>query len=330
MVPLAPPRLSTTNGWPSASDIALEIGRAAVSDGPPGGHGTTTVTGFMGQFCAQAVALAIDAIAISNNFPLSTRKFIAVSLCNARWIMGVDSDSTRVRNGSRRAGRAVELTGFTGWGRNNRHGEVFTARPGRGWFAGVGAPFCFFEESTMRMQKHLAIPLCICAFYLPAAWGDGGGINIQLDSYEEVPSVSSPASGNFRAHVDQLAGEIHYELSYENLSGTVTQSHIHFGQRGVNGGITVFLCQGTVMDPSGLAPTCPQAGTVTGTLRAANMVTNAGIVAQGLVPPEFDELLAAIRGGVTYVNVHSTTFPGGEIRGQIGGRGLGFGLRDHH
>jgi hypothetical protein len=32
---------------------------------------------------------------------------------------------------------------------------------------------------------------------------------------------------------------------------------------------------------------------------------------------EFDELVRAIRAGVTYVNVHSETFPGGEIRGQL-------------
>jgi hypothetical protein len=41
-------------------------------------------------------------------------------------------------------------------------------------------------------------------------------------------------------------------------------------------------------------------------------------VAQGLEPGEFDELVDAIRAGVTYVNVHTTKFPGGEIRGQIG------------
>jgi hypothetical protein len=42
-----------------------------------------------------------------------------------------------------------------------------------------------------------------------------------------------------------------------------------------------------------------------------------GIVGQGIAPGEFEELLAAIRAGVAYANVHTSTFPGGELRGQL-------------
>ena len=38
---------------------------------------------------------------------------------------------------------------------------------------------------------------------------------------------------------------------------------------------------------------------------------------QGLNTGALAELIRAIRDGVTYANVHSTMFPGGEIRGQI-------------
>jgi hypothetical protein len=39
-----------------------------------------------------------------------------------------------------------------------------------------------------------------------------------------------------------------------------------------------------------------------------------------LTTGEWEELLRAIRAGVTYVNVHTTGRPGGEIRSQIEGR----------
>jgi hypothetical protein len=56
----------------------------------------------------------------------------------------------------------------------------------------------------------------------------------------------------------------------------VTQSHIHVGQLGVNGSIVIFLCQtATNPDPTGLARPCPQQGSVTGTITAANVIAGA-------------------------------------------------------
>lgn len=46
--------------------------------------------------------------------------------------------------------------------------------------------------------------------------------------------------------------------------------------------------------------------------------------AQGIAPGEFAEVVAAIRNGVAYANVHSAKFAGGEIRGQLRRSG-GFG-----
>ena len=140
-------------------------------------------------------------------------------------------------------------------------------------------------------------------------------VHVNLKSFEEVPAVSSAASGRFRAFIDDAAGTLQYELSYSGLEGNVLMSHIHFGQLSVNGGISVWLCQtDSFLDPTGLAPTCPQSGTVTGLLTQANVVGPAG---QGIAPAQFAEIVAAIRAGAAYVNVHSSTFPGGEIRGQF-------------
>lgn len=142
-------------------------------------------------------------------------------------------------------------------------------------------------------------------------------VRISLRTFEEVPAVSSVARGSFRANISTSASQIAYDLSYEGLTGDVLQAHIHFGQRGVNGGVSVFLCQTVANpDPTGLAPACPASGSVSGVLTIANIIGPSG---QGIAAGEFAELVAAIRSGVAYVNVHSVTFPGGEIRGQLNG-----------
>ena len=107
----------------------------------------------------------------------------------------------------------------------------------------------------------------------------------------------------------QDAATISYTLSYSAMESTVTQAHIHFAQQHVGGGVIAFLCGG------GDKPACPATtGTVTGTIDPADVI---GPVSQGIAPGEFAELVRAMRAGVTYANVHSTAFPGGEIRGQI-------------
>jgi hypothetical protein len=131
-------------------------------------------------------------------------------------------------------------------------------------------------------------------------------------------AVSTGARGTFVARIDTQDNTIHYELSYQDLEGEVTQGHIHFGQRHTVGGIVVWLCQ-TAGTPAPAAvaastPFCPAEGTVTGTITPAQVLTATG---QGLEAGEFDELVDAIRAGATYANVHSTLFPPGEIRGQI-------------
>jgi hypothetical protein len=146
-------------------------------------------------------------------------------------------------------------------------------------------------------------------------------LHAKLTGYQEVPSVSTPASGELKASIDRDEKGITYELSYSGLVGTVQQSHIHFAQPAVNGSIVIWLCQ-TATTPApaavaGLTPFCPQSGTVTGTITAANVIA-ATTASQQIAAGELAEVIAAIRAGVTYANVHATPLnPGGEIRGQI-------------
>ena len=90
--------------------------------------------------------------------------------------------------------------------------------------------------------------------------------SVNLIGYEEVPAVSTLGGGTFHAAISRSDDEIRYELTYNNLQGTTQQAHIHFGQKSVNGGISVFLCSNLGNGPAGTQP-CPQSGTVTGTIR---------------------------------------------------------------
>ncbi len=153
-------------------------------------------------------------------------------------------------------------------------------------------------------------------------------LRAELVSFNEVPAVSSPARGQFRAVVDEKGQSFTFWLTYKDLSFDASQSHIHFGQHHTNGGISVWLCQSNINPaPSSVAArvaTCPLRATsapITATITAADVVGPAG---QGIAPMEFAELLAAMRAGAAYANVHSGVggtapvgFPGGEIRGQI-------------
>jgi len=138
-----------------------------------------------------------------------------------------------------------------------------------------------------------------------------------LTGYEESPSVSTTGNGDFKAIIDEDSDAIEYTETYSGLQGTVTQSHIHVGQLGVNGSIVVFLCQtATNPDPTGLAPQCPQEGTVKGTITAANIIAGA-TATQQLLASDITAVLTAIRAGAAYANVHTNLSPGGEIRGQV-------------
>ena len=147
------------------------------------------------------------------------------------------------------------------------------------------------------------------------------GIKEFLTGYEEVPSVSTTGNGLFDARINKAGDEIAYTLTYSDLEGAVQQAHIHLGQAGVNGGITVFLCSNLGNGPAGTQPCPAPPATITGTITAADVSPNIPATQaarnQGLNTGEFDEFLAALRAGALYVNVHSTTWPGGEIRSQI-------------
>jgi hypothetical protein len=146
-----------------------------------------------------------------------------------------------------------------------------------------------------------------------------------LQGFREVPSVSTGATGEFRGRINPKDNSIDYELTYSGIktatgaAGAVNQAHIHIGQRGVNGGIVLWFCQSAAAPgPAGTPDCTSSSGHFTGTFTSANVVAiGGGNVGQQVGLGEIAKVIAALRAGVAYVNVHTPLSTGGEIRGQV-------------
>ena len=157
------------------------------------------------------------------------------------------------------------------------------------------------------------------------ATGDSGSRNISahggLVGYNETPlTISTTGGGSFNAKIANDGESFSWTLSYEALEGSVLQSHIHFGAPATTGGISIFLCSNLGNGPAGTQACPAPPATISGTARAADVI---GPTGQGIEPGAFDEIVAAMRSGFAYANVHSSKWPGGEIRGQLDGGGDG-------
>src|SRR5215471_2692959 len=136
-----------------------------------------------------------------------------------------------------------------------------------------------------------------------------------LSGANEVPPINTAGTADFNMTIQP--GAITFSLTFSDLSTPVVVAHLHFAPSKVAGGVMIFLCGG------GGQPACPAAtsGSITGTITAANVT---GPTNQGIAPGDLDSALEAVRDGLSYANMHTTNFPGGEIRGNVrGGAGHG-------
>lgn len=124
-----------------------------------------------------------------------------------------------------------------------------------------------------------------------------------LSGRNEVPPVRSIASGNSVFRTNRAGNRLTFRLVVRNIS-QVTQAHIHLGRRDQNGPVVAFLFG---LSKFGITV---RRGVVQGTL------TNQDLVGP-LQGKTIQDLIREIKRGNTYVNVHTTRFPAGEIRGQI-------------
>jgi CHRD domain len=140
-----------------------------------------------------------------------------------------------------------------------------------------------------------------------------------LDGGQEVPPRDTQAVGEAIFHVNADETALTFKVIATNIDNIVA-SHIHLGVFGVNGAIVAFLA----------GPFPPGGGRHDGIL-AEGTITAANLVGP-LAGMPLSVLIAAMRAGGTYVNVHTNDgvdgnntgagdFPGGEIRGQIDAAG---------
>lgn len=119
---------------------------------------------------------------------------------------------------------------------------------------------------------------------------------VQLTGEAEVPGPGDPnASGTAAILVVPAANLICYQLTWQNIDGTVFGAHIHEGAEGVEGGIAVTLFGGP------LGPSTAFSGT--GSFQSCTRAAEADDIAEN--PENY------------YVNIHSDIYPGGAIRGQL-------------
>lgn len=128
-----------------------------------------------------------------------------------------------------------------------------------------------------------------------------------LSGAQEVPAVETRARGNATFRFSRDGTEMHYKLIVANIEN-VTQAHIHRAPAGANGPVVLWLYPSA--PPSQLIPGRTQGILAEGTITADDLV---GLLAGEPLSALRDLFLA----GEAYVNVHTSQFPPGEIRGQI-------------
>ena len=116
---------------------------------------------------------------------------------------------------------------------------------------------------------------------------------LTMSGNQEVPARTTPATGTFDVSYNKNNKVLNYTVNWNALTTTPTGAHIHgTAPRGVNAGIKHDFFSNIPKTAS---------GTYSGTVTVDNIAIKE------------DSLLA----GFYYFNFHTTTFPGGEIRGQI-------------
>jgi hypothetical protein len=161
----------------------------------------------------------------------------------------------------------------------------------------------------------LVIVVALAAGAVGTAHATLTSYTVTLDGPSESPANGSPGTGTGQVDLDDVANTMHVHVSFSGLLGTTTASHIHAP--------TTLPGAGT----AGVATTTPYflgfpIGVTSGTYDNTLDMTDAAsynpsyITANGGTTASAETaLFAAIAAGKAYLNIHSTVYGGGEIRG---------------
>lgn len=160
------------------------------------------------------------------------------------------------------------------------------------------------------LSSVLALTMALVALPLIASGAPSAkNFMAHMDAGQEVAATPVVSDGTGVA-IFQLSADrqsLSYKLNASDLNAPITQAHIHMAPAGTNGGVVVWLF------PS--APPAIPGGVendgrlIDGTITAADL--------RGALAGNWDLFVSKLNDGGLYVNVHSTAYPPGEIRGQI-------------
>ena len=172
------------------------------------------------------------------------------------------------------------------------------------------------------MKSHVVVSaICLSSaaliFSAPAVYADPMTFIADLSGAHELPiPVPSPGTGLATVVLDPTAQTIQINATFSGLtSPNITGAHIHCcAPFGMNAGVATT---------TPVFPGFPQVGT-SGTYSSQvfdltqSLIYNPVFVTMlGGIPQAETALIAGITGGQTYFNIHTSSFPGGEIRGQL-------------
>lgn len=155
----------------------------------------------------------------------------------------------------------------------------------------------------MKKVKLLLFVILATMLTVSVACAAGKNFKANLTGNDEVPSVSTPAEGEAKFMLSDDGKSMSYTLVVRNIENPKA-AHIHLGMPGKNGAPLAILFSGPKRE-----------GKFRGNL-AQGSITDKELTGD-LRGKSISDLVALIKSGKAYVNVHTDANPDGEIRGQL-------------